>query len=187
MAAYAPTTTRVCRVLIGLAVLWGLLGLSGRETGAFDDESARATLRRVEGVQVVVERFAPDVERAGLTRQQLQTDVELQLRQAGIPVLTHEERHAMPGAPWLYIHVNVVLSPDVRLVPYHIRVELRQGAILQTYLYQADVSTWNAGETGVIGKTQLASLRPYVRDRVDEFITAYRSVHPRPIDSGEQQ
>jgi hypothetical protein len=187
MAAYTQTTTQICRVLLGLAVLWGLLGLAGRESGAFDDEIARATLRRVEGVQVVVASVAPAVERAGLTRQQLQTNVEFQLQQAGMRVLTYEERHAMPGAPWLYIHVNVVLSPDVRLVPYHIRVELRQGAILQTYLYQADVSTWNAGETGVVGKTQLASLRTYVRDRVDEFITAYLSVHPRPIDSVEQQ
>jgi hypothetical protein len=187
MAADAQTTTRVCRVLIGLAVLWGVLGLSGRESWAFDDEIARATLRRVESVQVVVAPVAPDVARAGLTRQQLQTDVEVQLQQAGMRVLAHEERHEMPGAPWLYIHVNVVLSPDVRLVPYHMRVELRQGAILQTYLYQADVSPWNAGETGVVGKTQLALLRTSVRDRVDECSNAYLSVHPRPIDSVEQQ
>jgi hypothetical protein len=84
MAADAQTTTRVCRVLIGLAVLWGVLGLSGRESWAFDDEIARATLRRVESVQVVVAPVAPDVARAGLTRQQLQTDVEVQLQQAGI-------------------------------------------------------------------------------------------------------
>ena len=102
MAAYTYTTTRVCRVLLGLAVLGGMIGLAGGKSWAFDDEIARATLRRVEGVQVVVAPVAPNVARAELTKQQLQTDVELQLQHAGIRVLTPEERHEMPGAPWLY-------------------------------------------------------------------------------------
>jgi hypothetical protein len=45
-----------------------MIGLSGRESWAFDSEDARATLRGVEGVAVAVEDFRPEVERLRLTK-----------------------------------------------------------------------------------------------------------------------
>src|SRR5437879_13447851 len=100
MGTHAYTTSSIVRVLIGLAVLWGLIGLSGAGGWARDTEYTRATLRGLEGVWVVVEGLGPDVEQAGLTKQQLQTDVELWLRKAGIPVLTEKVVLEVPGAPW---------------------------------------------------------------------------------------
>src|SRR5437016_357782 len=126
MAADAQTATRICRVLLGLAVLWAFIGLVGRESWADDDEIARATLRGVEGVTVVVNRLDPEVERLGLTKQQLQTDVELQLRKVGIPVLTREEQGKTPDYSWLYVDVHVLLRPELPLAIYHINIELRQ-------------------------------------------------------------
>ena len=182
MAAYTQPTTRISRVLIGLAVLWGIIGLSGAGSWALDDELSRATLRGVEGVHVVVEDVRPDVERAGLTRQQLQTDVELRLRKAGMRVLTRAERLEMPGAPWLYIDVNVALrsDPPVELTAFNIYVELKQEASLKTTGSLAIVSTWSVGAVGGGGSKRLANLRSTVRDLVDQFINAYLSVHPRP-------
>src|SRR5437867_2429316 len=107
MAAYAQMTTRICRVLMGLAVLWGIIGLSATRSWAQDDELARATLRRLQGVEVIIEHLRPEIEQAGLTGQQLQTDVELRLRHGGIRVLTQAERFRIPGEPSLYINVNV--------------------------------------------------------------------------------
>src|SRR5437867_5146473 len=46
---------------------------------------------------VLVEPLDPDVERAGLTTLQLQTAVEGQLRKAGIPLFTTEDRVSVPG------------------------------------------------------------------------------------------
>jgi hypothetical protein len=189
MAAYTQTTIRVCRVLLGLAVLWGFLGLAGIESWALDNETERATLRGLQGVQVAVEDVRPEAEQFGLTRQQLQTDVELQLRQAGIPVLTKEERFGIPGAPWLYINVNTFLRPEVGLSPstglaaYNIKVELRQLASLTTDGSLADVITWSVGFTGSVSNVRLADIRSDVRNYVDRFINAYLSVHPRPIGS----
>ncbi len=50
MATHAYTPTSLCRVLIGLAVLWGLIGLPGRGSCADDGDFARATLRGLQGV-----------------------------------------------------------------------------------------------------------------------------------------
>src|SRR4030095_7344542 len=88
MAAYAHMTTTICRVLMGLAVLWGILGLAGGRSWASDSELDRATGRGMHGVEVTVADIKPEGEGAGLTRYQLQTDVEWQLRQAGIPLVS---------------------------------------------------------------------------------------------------
>src|SRR2546425_3316356 len=77
-----------------------------RQTVEKAEEGARETLRGLKGVGVVVERVSPDAERDGLTQSQLQTDVELRLRKAGIPALTQEECRATPGHPFLYVNVN---------------------------------------------------------------------------------
>jgi len=74
-------------------------------------------------VGVLVEPLDPDVERAGLTTLQLQTAVEGQLQKAGIPVFTTEERLRVPGKPFVYVHVQVVLR-SYALVTYFIQVEL---------------------------------------------------------------
>src|SRR5262245_50071404 len=82
-------------------------------TGAqgVDTEEDRASLRGLHGVRVVVEAMEPNIERDGLTRQQILTDVELRLRKSGIRVLTREERQRAPGQPWLYVRVSTRQSP----------------------------------------------------------------------------
>ncbi len=68
-------------VLLGSSLL--LFSLPAFATdGPYD----RASLKGVKAVSVVVEHLAPDVEKAGITSSQVQTDVELRLRQAGLPV-----------------------------------------------------------------------------------------------------
>ena len=168
-------------VLVGLGVLGCLLGLAGRETWAQDNEDTRATLRGVEGVLVFVEDLGDDVEHAGLTRQQIRTDVELRLRKAGIRILTEAERVGMPGAPWLSVNVIVYLHPDTRLAAFRIDVSLQQLAFLATDGSRALVSTWSVGETGIVGRRRLFDLRNDVKDQVDAFVNAYLRVHPRPI------
>ena len=49
---------------------------------------------------VLVEDMTDDAKRLGLNTVQIQTDVELKLRLAGIKVLTKEERYGTPGTPY---------------------------------------------------------------------------------------
>jgi hypothetical protein len=183
VATYAHRTTSIGRVLVGLAVLWGIVGLSGGGSWAGDSEHTRATLRGVEGVYVIVEDLKSDVERAGLTRQQLQTDVELQLRKAGIRVFAKQEQFRSPGQPLLYVNASALLHPN-GLAAYNIRVELNQRASLDINTSSASVATWHVGMLGMIGVSRVSdTVRNDVRDLVDQFINAYLSVNPRPAPS----
>src|SRR5713226_9100936 len=102
-------------------------------TNAVDSEWTRATLKGLQGVRVVVEKMAPEEERAGLAQATLQTDVELKLRQAGIRVLSETEWDATPGRPWLYLQVGTHAPRQERseLSAFSIRLELSQRVVLE--------------------------------------------------------
>jgi hypothetical protein len=82
------------------------------------------------------------IERAGLTTQQLQADVEEQLRQADIPVLTKDQAFRLHGAPYLYVYVHLVPHP-IGLTAYTILIEVNQRASLDLNGSSASVSTWS--------------------------------------------
>jgi membrane-bound lytic murein transglycosylase D len=62
------------------------------------------SLRGIHALRVVVEDLSSAVEQAGLHRTDIQTDVELKLRLAGIKVLPED---AQPLSPYLYVNANV--------------------------------------------------------------------------------
>jgi hypothetical protein len=182
MTTHAYTTTSVCRALIGLAVMWGLIGLPTLGRCADDGDFARATLRGLQGVSLLLEDIHPAMAQAGLTMQQLQTDIEQQLRHAGIPVLPKDHTFRVPGAPYLYVYVHLLPHP-VGLTVYNILVEVNQRASLDLNGASAYVSTWSVQRLGTIGRRHLAAIRNDVRGQVDHFIHVYRSVNPPPTDS----
>lgn len=183
MSAHAHIALVRRRVLVGLAIMWGIVGLAAFESDAADDEVTRATLYGLSGISVVIESLGPDIEGAGLSKPQLQTDVELQLRQAGLRVLTQEEWAQVPGRPWMYVNVQVLLI-DHGLAVYSIRVEVNQDAHLAANNAFADLATWDRGG---IGATEMANMptcvRNGLRDLVDAFIDAYFSANPHPADN----
>jgi hypothetical protein len=61
-----------------------MLAIAVTQAGADDDPTSRETLRGLIGVRVVVAQLDPAVQRLGLSMPQVQTDVELRLRAAGI-------------------------------------------------------------------------------------------------------
>ena len=58
---------------------------------AQDNENTRLTLRGLKGVSLYVEPLDPQIEKSGLTKNQIQEDTELKLKLAGINVLTGGE------------------------------------------------------------------------------------------------
>lgn len=69
MAVQTHKTSRMSRVLMGLAMLWVIVGLSESLAIAVT-ESERASFEGLSGVQVVIEDLNSDTNRAGLTAQQ---------------------------------------------------------------------------------------------------------------------
>jgi hypothetical protein len=95
-----------------------------------DNEDSRASLKGLPGFSVLVEELSPEVEQAGLKVADIQTDVELKLRLAGIPVLSQAQMLLAPGQPYLYILVIVAARTTTDLWPLGIELQLRQNVHL---------------------------------------------------------
>lgn len=157
-----------CSLVLGIASL--LLDIPAWA----DTPGQRATLKGIKAVAVVVEDTHATAERDGLTRKQLQTDVEQRLRQAGITV-----DNEAPGV--LAVYVNT-LKIESGFYAYAIRVQFRQRVRMERNLTIAALaSTWEASSVvGTVGTRALRDVRGSVRDRVDQFIKAYLEQNPKP-------
>ena len=134
----------------------------------------RDTLKGLQGVYVLVEYLISEQEKFGLTKQQLQTDVELRLRQSGIMVLSEQEWLLIPGEPRLYVNVNLQIYEEIGLVAFNILIELNQSVFLArdpTKFCMA--STWWTALGGPIGLSKITTIRESVKDCVDIFINDY--------------
>lgn len=148
---------------------------------AINGKSNRATLRGLSGVGVLVEQLAPEIEREGLIKNQLQIEVELKLKMAGIKVLTREECLETPGEPYLYVNVNVnTAKTESDIYPYSIDLLLMQKVSLLRDPGQTTYAvTWSTGGVGSIEKSILSQLRGSMEEMVDLFIKTYLSENPK--------
>jgi len=164
------------KVLLSLVLAFLITG-GAVVARAVDTEDTRQSLKGLKGIYVLVEELKPEVERAGLTEEAIQTDVELKLRLAGIPVLEDLANLASPY--YLYVAVSTNHMSD-GIWPFHISVELVQKVLLDrdrsTISYS---STWSTGSTGRVGKAKVRTVRDSIKDLVDRFINAYLSVNPK--------
>ena len=158
-----------------------LIFASKSPASAIDSKSNRATLRGLEGVAVLVEQFSPEVEKEGLVKNRLQTELELKLRMAGIKVLTKEECLKTPGEPYLYVNINVnIAKTESDIYPYSIDVLLIQKVSLARDPNQATYAvTWSTGGVGSIGKPILSQLQNSVEEILDVFVKAFLSENPK--------
>ena len=166
----------------GLAVVLVAVGWFVRRAYASDTKSDSLSLRGLKGVEVLVEGPKDDAKRAGLTKSQLQTDVELRLRQLGIPVLTQEQSLAAPGAPYLYVNVNSYQrDPDVPVLDFAIRVELNQKVVLvRDSTIRVTAATWSGSVLSYAGTEVFANhVREKLRTYVDRFANAYLEQNPK--------
>lgn len=148
--------------------------------GQGDDESTRMTLAGVHGVRVVVRvSDSTEVRKDGLT-QQLQTDVEIKLRQTGITVLSEQEAQS---GPWFQVTISTLkVSPTnatTSIYAVSMTAELQQWVTLtRNPSVSVWVSTWSAeGKFGTT--THLSSVRDVIRDMTDQFINAYLAANPK--------
>ena len=140
-----------------------MVAFSGRLLYASDDSVTRRSLRGVKAFDVVIE--AKDDNALGLTREGLQTDVELRCRQAGIKLEKVTE-------PFLYVAVTaqeLTSAPSGRSMnAFALFVEVRfEQAVLLSRSPDTLVAapTWSVGEM-VTGPTRDSqrSCRGVVRD-----------------------
>jgi hypothetical protein len=145
---------------------------------AGDDGLARASLRGLKEICVVIEELSVELAIAGLIQDQIRADVELKLRMAGIRVLSKHESLWIPASPYFSVCINVIRT---RFGPIYsnVTVELNQGVYLERdSKIQIVVATWSTGFVGTLGGVKIEHFMDIVKDLVDRFINAYLSVNP---------
>jgi hypothetical protein len=144
------------------------------------------TLEGLPGVNVGIHLDEDDAfeevnARDGLTAETLQTDVEYQLRLAGIRVLTEDERLLTPSCPVLLVTVGIVKAKgDLTGVhAFAVTVGLYQMAALTGGL-QISAETWNMGYVGFAASSKVQTLvREQVKAKTIAFVNAWLTVNPK--------
>lgn len=155
-----------------VALVLTLSLLPGVSHALTDEQKALAGLK---GVQVLVSKIDPQAESLGLTRNQIQTHVEVRLRKAGVKVLTVGDMSEAPGYPALWVYVGTHINQG--LVSYSIRICLLELVTLARG-FQTTGTIWNDSAGGV--RTINASeIRKIVGDLVGEFINDYLAANPK--------
>jgi len=161
-------------ILLSLTLCWPTVG------STFTADK-RDTLRGLREISVLIEYLPDDVERQGLSREHLQRDIEVRLRQAGLRVLTISDIAKSPGAPYLYVAVYPITGPSVDLNAYAIGLTLKQLVQLSrnptTELF---ATTWEgpAPPSSLIAPRVL-DIRSRILEAVGRFIIDYEAVNPK--------
>lgn len=159
--------------LLALMVFFLLPSVSHALT---DDQKALVGLK---GVMATLEDLDPEVERLGLTPDQLKTDIELRLRKAGIRVLTEKEWLRTSGKPWFHISITTLYSaigPGIWSITINAKlnelVTLARG-------FQVFGAIWDKNLTGTVATAKVPQMRNKVGDVVDKFINDYLAANPK--------
>ena len=141
---------------------------------ASDDKEARESLRGIDTVKVVCD-LSRRTELLGITCQQIVTDVELQLRKAGIKV------DSTKAGPFLYVNLN---AQDSGKGTYAVALELSFEQLVR--LDRAPTTKNMVPTWGIFPVVLTASHERYsefcrqeIRDLADQFANAYLSVNPK--------
>ena len=159
------------------SILAGCILGHAAAAAARDSQIERATLAGLAPISVVVEELAPIASKSGLTNVALESDVEKRLKQAGISVTPDADAY-------LYVHVTVADPGAALPLPYLVEVTLMQEVTLPRGVKTRtplQVPTWWLNRLGLVDSGRLrAAVNDRVTEFVDQFISAYRSVNPRP-------
>jgi hypothetical protein len=160
-----------------------LISLSISVSAAAQGSRRKQTLQGLHGLRVVVETLNPELERDGLATSQIQVDIELRLRKAGITVFSQGEANRSDGPAVLHVMVDAVKGDDFlqNLYAVHTSVELWQ----VVYLHRLEKSpafaaaTWTIRGTALVGKEKLDDVRSYLAGQVNEFINDYLTANSK--------
>jgi hypothetical protein len=135
------------------------------------------SLRGIQGVYVSMDELDPEVEKDGLSSQQLRMETAEQVRKAGIRVFSREEWFHTSGAPSLDINLHVLKLEETKEYIYSIHIGLKQDVYLvREPIPASGATTWSLGT--VTGITyDLEKIRTSLRDRIAHFVTDYFSVN----------
>jgi hypothetical protein len=161
-------------LIVALTVL-SHLDPSGARAGRVED---RESLRRLIGVEVIVENFLPEEEAAGFSRDEIRRGVELVLESNGIRVLSASERLQTTSAPFLYVKVNPLKDSSAGTYCLAIEVELHQTvSLLNRPEQKLSARTWNRVQVAIIGEQITGRVTEAVEPLITQFANDFLTVN----------
>jgi hypothetical protein len=134
----------------------------------------RAPLKGLKKFHVLIESFDAESQSAGLSTEQLRTDVELRLRRSRVPV------QDSGYDAYLYVNVNPLRLSVGNAWAYAIHVGFRDSVTLdRDKSIGCLAETWDTGGIFVVPTGKLvANVREHIGDYVDKFINDYLAANP---------
>jgi len=133
---------------------------------------AEDSLRGLEKFDIVIEDLDQDARACGVTKSDLQREVELKLRLAGIPI----DDESTTG---LYVRLSVMVRNN-SLCVYSLGVSVGQLAMLLGNGEIDIVVTWGERALGTVGQDLPGGwIKDSLRDMMDQFLIDYLEVNPR--------
>jgi hypothetical protein len=162
-------------VLIVTLIVLSHLDTSAARAGRVED---RESLRRLPGVEVIVETFLPEEEAAGFSRDTIRTGVELVLQSNGVRLLSEAERLETSSAPFLYVKVNPLKHSSAETYCLTIEVELHQAVSLMNRPEQRmSARTWKRVQVAIIGEQITGRVTEVVEPLIKQFANDFLTVN----------
>ncbi|HLI48706.1 MAG TPA: hypothetical protein VKV18_08480 [Chthonomonas sp.] len=155
-------------------------------------------LRGLKGVYVLVEALQDNVKDTGLTRETLQTTVELELRRVGIHVYDRDDPKQYQeiiakNIPHLYLNVNTVKGTDLldNLYAYNVELSLEEDVLClrsnNSKSADADqllgilgATVWHQIVTGLCGEARLSdAVQEAAKQLTDQFCNDFLKANPK--------
>jgi hypothetical protein len=138
----------------------------------------RESLRRLPGVEVIVETFLSEEEVAGFSRDAVRRDVELVLQSNGVRILSGAERLQTPSAPFLYVKVNPLKHSSAETYCLAIEVELHQAvSLINRPEQRMSARTWNRVQVAIIGEQITGRVTEVVEPLIKQFANDFLTVN----------
>lgn len=140
----------------------------------------RNSLAGLEGVGVVVEQVRSEARKYGLSREQLQSEVEDHLQRGGIKVFSEEERLRSPGRVHLYVTVIPLIREKQSVCAVGYDVSLRQEVQLaRDESKECVAATWQRCAVSLTGTRVLCgAVKANLGLYLDEFVRDYLAANP---------
>ena len=144
-------------------------------------DAAVKTLAGFDTLKVEVEQLAPDLQKAGITKEQIQTDIETRLKGAGLKITKSSET----VNPYVVLFVSVnSIDNGVGGFAVSVTSSLNQLIVLDRNKSVASVAgTWESRSIISVIKEKVQAIRNFVDTQVDLFINAYRKANAAPKTS----
>jgi hypothetical protein len=132
--------------------------------------NGKDTLRTLQGVEVLVEPFEPELERSGISERTIAADVTAQLRAGGITVYPNQVQNPSPAKPYVYVQVSgfaLERQGYVIALQTHLRQSVRSLATESTIV---NAMTW---DRAIVFLAPTAGAAAAVRQEVQRLVAEF--------------